>query len=95
MRKAGEKTFPWKASTGKQSADIAASFVMMIPSFNGQDYWKQSSKGLADEKDFISVDEFMRNPAYLDVFGVRGLRQIPTREKSAHSNWGTQDGIFD
>lgn len=67
---AGEALFPWKAATGSQKATIPASYVMLIPQFKGQDCWKKSSKGIANDKGLIQVDEYMRNPTYPDIFGV-------------------------
>lgn len=92
--KAGDKTFPWRASTGKQSADIAASFIMMIPSFKGQDCWKHSSKGLADEKGLILIDEFMRNPTYPDVFGVGVCVKFPPVENTPIATGAPKTGYL-
>lgn len=92
--RAGEDTFPWKASTGKQTAEIPASFVMMIPQFKGQDCWKRSSKGLADEKGLIHVDEFMRNPSYPDVFGVGVCVKFPPVEKTPIATGAPKTGYL-
>lgn len=79
---AGEEMFPWKASTGKQKADLPASFIMLIPQFKGQDCWKRSSKGLANEKGLIHIDEYMRNPTYPNIFGVGVSVAFPPVEKT-------------
>ena len=80
--RAGEDMFPWKASTGKQKANIPASFVMLIPQFKGQDCWKRSSKGLANEKGLIHIDEYMRNPTYPHIFGVGVSVAFPPVEET-------------
>jgi len=80
--KAGEDMFPWKASTGKQKADIPANFVMLIPQFKGQDCWKKSSKGLASELGLIKVDEYMHNPVYPEIFGVGVCVEFSPVEKT-------------
>mmetsp|Transcript_20424 Transcript_20424/g.37066 ORF Transcript_20424/g.37066 Transcript_20424/m.37066 type:complete len:500 (-) Transcript_20424:218-1717(-) len=79
---AGEDMFPWKASTGKQKADLPASFVMLIPQFKGQDCWKRSSKGLANEHGLIQIDEYMRNPTYPHIFGVGVAVAFPPVEET-------------
>lgn len=79
---AGEDMFPWKPATSKQKADIPANFIMLIPQFTGQECWKKSSKGLANDKGLIQVDEYMRNPTYPDIFGVGVCVAFPPVEQT-------------
>ena len=92
--KAGENIFPWKPSTGTKHYDLPASFVMMIPQFKGQDCWKKSSKGLADEKGFIHIDEFMRNPNYPDVYGVGVCAKFAPVEKTPIATGAPKTGYL-
>jgi sulfide:quinone oxidoreductase len=78
--KAGENIFPWKPSVGTMKYEIPASFLMMIPMFKGQECWSKSSKGVADERGMIVIDEFMRNPIYPEIYGVGVCAKLPPVE---------------
>jgi NADPH-dependent 2,4-dienoyl-CoA reductase/sulfur reductase-like enzyme len=80
--KAGEKMFPWKAPIGSKTHAIPANLVMMIPVFKGQDCWVKSSKGVADEKGLIHIDQYMRNPTYPNIFGVGVCARLNQVEKT-------------
>jgi hypothetical protein len=82
---AGENIFPWQVPepANKVKHDIPASFIMMIPKFQGHDCWKHSTKGIADpDTGMILIDEFMRNPSFPEIFGVGVCAKFKPVEKT-------------
>lgn len=65
----------------KQSHQLPFSYSMMLPSFAGVDALV-GIDGLVNEKGFVLIDDYQRNPTYKNVFAVGVCVAIAPKEKT-------------
>ncbi|MCF8475141.1 MAG: NAD(P)/FAD-dependent oxidoreductase [Emcibacter sp.] len=66
----------------KQSHQLPFSYSMMLPSFAGVDAL-MGITGLVNEKGFVIIDDYQRNPTYKNVFAIGVCVAIAPKEKTA------------
>ncbi|WP_292363498.1 NAD(P)/FAD-dependent oxidoreductase, partial [Methylophaga sp. UBA1464] len=62
---------------------LAFDYSMLIPAFKGVDCVANLSEDLVNPRGFLKVDEFQRNPAYPNIYGVGVCVAIPPVEATA------------
>lgn len=65
----------------KKEHHLPFAYSMMLPSFAGIDA-VAGVKGLVNEKGFVLIDEFQRNPSYPEIFGIGVCVAIPPVEQT-------------